>query len=230
MDYMLGDGIFVQGGLGYLALRDEFISKEKYSGPLSYFECGWLKSHDSSAVRFGLEYRNSSTIKNNNITANVIQVGANLDYLYFVGKFQIITHDIFAFLGPSMEMYYYDRTENIAGGSSNVYNSYARYYSLSLNSTFILPIGPYFSAEGSGMLNLIGWGEQSFISQNNSNRIKLISIFSGIRGYANILLRYYVSDAFLLKAGYRFEICQSTSWNYLLSASDNLIVVLVYRI
>ena len=231
MKNLLGDGIFVQGGLGYIALRDEYISKEKYSGSLSYFEAGWLKSHDSSAVRFGAEFRISSDLTNNNVTAKVTQAGLSLDYIYPIGSFQLFSHDIFAFLGPSMEVYSYNRTENIANGGSAIYNSSAEFYSLCVNSTFILPIGSDFSAECSGMLNLIGWGKRSVDSQNKKEKaLKTISIFSGIRGYTNILLRYNVSDAFLLKAGYRFNICQSTSWDYLLSASDNLIFVITYRI
>jgi hypothetical protein len=231
MDHLLGDGIFFQGGLGYLALHDEYISKEKYSGSLPYFEGGWLKSHDSSAVRFSLEYRSSSTVRNNNVSADVIQGLVNLDYIYPIGSFQLLMHDVFAFLGPSMEMYYYNRTENIARGGSATYNSYAIYYSLSVNSTFILPLGSNYSAECSGVLNLFGWGKRSINSQNNNEEaFKPISIISGLRGSTNILLRYNISDALLLKAGYRFEICQSTSWDYLLSASDNLIIVVSFRI
>jgi hypothetical protein len=231
LERLLGDGIFIQGGLGYLALHDEYISKEKYSGSLSYFEGGWLKSHDSSTVRFGLEFRSSSAVRNNNVLAEVIQGGVNLDYIYPIGNFRLFAHDVYAFLGPSMEMYYYNRTENIARGGSATYNSYATFYSLSVNSTFILPLGSGFSSECSGVLNLIGWGKRSINSQNNNEEaFKPISIFSGIRGSTNILLRYNISDALLLKAGYRFEICQSTSWDYLLSASDNLIFVVSYRI
>ncbi|MGD0038404.1 MAG: hypothetical protein ABSC53_14045 [Bacteroidota bacterium] len=227
LNHLLGDGIFVQGGLGYLAVRDEYISKEKYSGSLPYFEGGWIKSHDSSAVRFGIEYRSSSDVRNNNVSAKVIQGGLNLDYIYPIGTFQIIKHDIFAFFGPSMEMYAYDRTENIAGGSGDFYHSYATLFFLCINSTLILPLGSDFSAEWSGMLNLIGWGNRSSVPQNKT---KFISVISGISGYTNILLRYNITETFLLKVGYRFEISQSTSWDYLLSASDNVIVVLAYRI
>lgn len=228
---LLGGGIFLQGGLGSLALRDEYISKEKYSGSLPYFECGWLKSHDSSAVRFGLEFRSSSTVNNNRVSAEVVQGGVNLDYIYPIGRFQLFAHTIYAFLGPSMEMYYYNRTENIARGGSAAYNSYVTYYSLSVNSTLILPLGSDLSSECSGVLNLTGWGKRSITSQNNDQKaFKPISVFSGIRGSTNILLRYNVSDALLLKAGYRFEICQMTSWDYLLSASDNLIIAVMYRL
>lgn len=224
MKSLLGDGIFIQGGFGYLALHDEYISNEKYSGYLPYFEAGWLKSQDSSAVSFSVKFRNSSSMKNNNLSAKVVQGGFNLNYIYPIGTFKLFTHDVFAFLGPSMEIYSYERDENIAGGG---YQSYATYYSLGVNSTLILPVGSNFSAECSGMLNLIGWGQRSVSSQKQT---KFISIFSGIRGYTNFLLRFNISDNFMLKAGYRFEICQSSTWDYLLSASDNFIFVLSYGI
>jgi hypothetical protein len=230
---LLGDGIFVQGGVGYLALHDEFISTEKYSGPMSYFEVGWLKSRDSSAVRLSLEYRSAPAVKNNNVSAGVSQAELNLDYHYPVGTFEFLGRDVFALLGPSAEIYVYDRSQNIAKQASDIDNtqSYALFLSLGVNSTLVLPITSDFSAECSGRLNLIGVGGRSVNTQDQSTRaFKPVSIISGLRGSMNILLRYDVGDVLLLKAGYRFEICQSSSWDYLVSASDNLVVVITYRI
>ncbi len=231
---LLGDGIFVQDGLGYLALRDDYISDEKYSGSLSYLELGWLRSRDSSASRFSMEYRNSSDVRNNNVSADVIQAALNLDYLYPVGAFPLFERDVFAFLGPSAETYLYFRTQNIANGGEAIFNAYsfATFFSLGINSELVLPIGSSFSAEWSGRLSLIGFGGRLVSLENNSNEkfFKLVSIISGIQGSTNILLRYNVSDALLLKAGYRFEICQSNSWDYLFSASDNLIFVVSYQL
>ncbi len=231
---LLGDGIFVQGGLGYLALRDDYISDEKYSGSLPYLELGWLRSRDSSASRFSMEYRNSSDIRNNNVSASVTQTALNLDYLYPIGTFPLYMHDVFAFLGPSAETYLYFRSQNIANGGLAIFNAYsfATFFTLGINSELVLPMGSSFSAEWSGRLNLLGFGGRLVSLQDNSNDkfLKLVSIISGIQGSTNILLRYNVSDALLLKVGYRFEICQSTSWDYLLSGSDNVIFVVSYQL
>jgi len=231
---LLGEGIFVQGGLGYLALRDDYISNEKYSGSLSYFELGWLRSRDSSASRFSMEYRSSSDVKDNNVSANVVQAALNLDYLYPVGAFSLFDRDVFAFLGPSAETYLYFRTQNIANGGEAIFNAYsfATFFTLGINSELVLPLRSFFSAEWSGRLNLVGFGGRLVNLQINSNEkfFKLVSIISGIQGTTNILLRYNVSDALMLKAGYRLEVRQSNSWDYLLSASDNLIFVVSYQL
>jgi len=230
---LLGDGISAQAGLGRLALRDVYISDEKYSGSLSYFEIGWLRSRDSSASRFSMEFRSSSNVKNNNVSADVIQTVSNLDYLYPAGTISFLTHDAFAFLGPSAEMYLYFRNQNIAGGGKALFNAYsfATFFSLGMNSELILPIGSSFSAEWSARVNLAGFGGRLVNLQNNSNDkfFKPVTIISGIQGSTSVLLRYSVSQDFTFKAGYRFEICQSNSWDYLLSASDNVILVVSYH-
>ncbi len=234
---LLGDGISVQGGLGHLALRDDYISQEVYTGTLPYFEVVWLRSHDSSAYRFGLEYRNASNIRNNNVSTGVTQATLYLDFLYSTGQFSLLSKDVFTYAGPSTDIYVYFRDQNIAhGGSSAIFNvySFAMFFSLGMNSTFVLPLQSKLSAEWLSRANILTFGMRLINMQdNNSDKEKMskvTSIFSGIRGRSDLLLRYNVTDGLMLKAGYRFEICQSSSWDYLLSVSDNLVFILTYNL
>jgi hypothetical protein len=70
-------GIFVGYGLGSYSVKDEYISKEKYSGTLPYFNVEWVRFHDKNAYRLEFEYRNSSKISNNKISAKVGQFTFN---------------------------------------------------------------------------------------------------------------------------------------------------------
>jgi hypothetical protein len=100
-----------------------------------------------------------------------------------------------------------------------------------VNSTLVLPLQSDFSLEGSGVLNVLSLGLRlADINAKHQKFAKATSVLSGLRGHAELLLRYTLTDAVMLKAGYRFEICQSNSWNYLIAASDNLILVLSYRL
>jgi hypothetical protein len=68
---VLPSGIFVGYGLGSYSVKDEYISKERYSGTLPYFDVEWVRLHDRWTYRLEFEYRNSSDISNNNISAEV---------------------------------------------------------------------------------------------------------------------------------------------------------------
>ncbi|HLF19262.1 MAG TPA: hypothetical protein VI704_00580 [Bacteroidota bacterium] len=85
--------------------------------------------------------------------------------------------------------------------------------------------------ESSARIALLSYaGRLADVHDKNASFFKPATIFSGLRGYTEFLLRYDLSERFLLKGGYRFEICQSASWDYLLSASDNLVLILAVRI
>jgi hypothetical protein len=230
---LLGNGISVRVGLGHLALRDNYISDEKYSGSFPSFGIFWLRGDTSFAHRLGLDYAASSDIRNNNVSTQVMQTGLNLDFLNSVGKFQVLSHDVAAYIGPSAEFYVHYRQQNIARGGNAGFNAYsfALYISLSANSTLVIPLSPDFSAETSARLALLSAaGRLADMHDNKAKFFKLVTVFSGLRGYTEFLVRYNLSERFLLKAGYRFEICQSSSWDYLLSASDNLVLIATVRL
>ena len=227
-EHLLGPGLSIRGGLGHVAVRDRYISEEKYSGTLPSFAVSWLRGDTSSAYRLSFKYAGSSDIKNNNVSAEVMQSGLGLDYLYSVGKFRLLSHDVFAFVGPSTEFYFYYRQQHIATGGNALFGAYsmAFFLSASVNSTFAVPLSSVFSAETSARLALLSIGGRLIDFHDESAKfMKPVSVLSGVRGHIDFLLNYDVSNRVRLKAGYSFEICQSSTWDYLLSASDNVVVL-----
>ena len=230
---LLGNGLSISGGLGHFAIRDEYISDEKYSGSLPYFEATWLRGDDTSAYRLGFEYRSSSEVRNYNVTAGIAEASLNLDYLNYVGKFSFIGRDVFAYLGPSGEIYIYYRQQNIANGGIALFDAYsfALFFSGAVNSTLVMPVRPGLFAELSGELDLVSFGGRLPNLYNGAASIvKFVSLLSGARGSSQLLLRYDMNGSLSISGGYRFEICQSASWNYLISASDNIVVIVTYRL
>jgi hypothetical protein len=232
-EHLLGNGISVLGGLGHLAIRDQYISDEKYSGTLPSFGVSWLRGDTSSAYRLGFNYAGSSDIRNNNVSAQVMQSGLSLDYLYSVGEFRFLSHDVFAYIGPSTELFFYYRQQRIATGGNAFFSAYsfAFFLSASANSTLVVPISPVVSVESSARLALLSVGFRLTDFQDKSATLmKLVSPLSGVRGQIGFLLDYDMSDRVRLKTGYQFEICQSSSWEYLLSASDNVVLIITVRL
>ncbi|GAF92364.1 unnamed protein product, partial [marine sediment metagenome] len=105
-------GINLEYGIGNYSVKDEYISKEKYSGTLPYFNIEWIRFHNKNGYRLEFEYRNSTNIKNNNISAKVQQFTFNQDFIYPVGSFSLISKNVYAYLGPSVQFFYYDINYN----------------------------------------------------------------------------------------------------------------------
>lgn len=102
---VFSEGIAVHGGIGWLAVRDEYISKERYAGLLPYSAIGWSRFHETYGYNLALEYRYGSAMKNHNVSAQITEFSLNLDYLYPVGEFALFSRDVLAYLGPSPELF-----------------------------------------------------------------------------------------------------------------------------
>lgn len=82
-------GLFVGYGVGSYSVKDEYISKQKYSGTLPCFNVEWVRFHNKKGYSLEFEYRNSGNISNNNISAKVGQFIFNQDFTYSIGNFYI---------------------------------------------------------------------------------------------------------------------------------------------
>lgn len=229
---LLDDGLSITGGTGRFAIVDDYISDQRYEGTLPFFAVGWLHSRDSSAYRLGFEYRNSQDVANHNVSASITLASLNLDFFYYTGDFAFLGRKIFTFVGPSTEMYLYYRQQNIASGGAAVEDVYsmALFFSGGINSTFVLPLSRRFAAEWSAELNLLAFGGRiPNMEESSGTFVKFVTSFSGVRGNTRIFLRYDLMNNVSIKVGYRFELCQSSSWDYMIAASDNLLLTLTYR-
>ena len=100
-------GISVEYGLGNYSVRDEYISKEKYSGTLPSFRVSWSRFHNKYGYYLSLEYANSSNIKNYNVSTDIYQFALNQGFLYPLPKMSLFNRDVNAFLGPSTELFFF---------------------------------------------------------------------------------------------------------------------------
>ena len=229
----LGSGLSISAGLGHLAVLDDYISNQWYSGSLPYFEAAWLRRSDSSAYRLGFIYRYSSDIRNYNVSAGITEALLSLDFLSPTGGFSLLGRDVFAYWGPSAEFFVYYRQQNIASGGNALFNAYsfAMFFSGGINSTLSMPLESDFTLMLSGELNLLSFGARlTDLNDHDARFVKFGSLLSGVRGHTDLMLRYDLSNALSASAHYRFEICQSGTWNYLIAVSDNLVATVTYRL
>ena len=230
-------GVTIEYGIGHFSIRDEFISKEKYSGALPYFSASWSRFHKKYGFRQKLEFRNSSNVKNYNVSTDIDQFALHRDYLYPTRKFTILSKDVFSYLGPSTEFFLFSNKPNYMEGGIHINYSFVLLVSGGINAEFIVPMQHGFQIESSAYLSLLSLGLRTpeFIKPKEEENeeespAKLLTPFSGINSIVSVGTRYRFSKFLSMRLDYKFQLPRIRALDPLLSASDNIILSLTYHI
>ncbi len=226
---LLPSGISLEYGIGSFAVTDEYISKEKYSGSLPYYGISWYKPHDNYVYRLSLNYRNSSEIKNNNVSADVHQFTLNQGFSYALPKFSLFDKDAYLYLGPSAELFFYFNKQNIAVSGFDYAQSFAALISGGVTSQLFYKFWNDFDIEANLDFSLLSFAFRMVDEEEtDESSVKLLTIISGTNLNFNFGPRYYLFDNLSIKAAYLFHLTRIGSWEPLLSASDNVVFTLTY--
>ncbi len=223
-------GISIEYGIGNYSLKDEFISKEKYSGTLPYFSLGWAQEHNKIAYRLNLEYRHSNNLKNNNVTSDLKQFALKQGFLYPLKKATLFKKDLFIWLGPTADIFIYFNEPNIAYSGINLAMSFAGLISVGFDADFVYPLSDKFQLESTVYLSVLSLGFRMIeFGSSDETAIKLLTSFTGLNSYFNLGVRYYIIERLSVRLYYKFEYMRISAWAPVHSASDNLILGLSYR-
>jgi hypothetical protein len=223
------EGISLEYGIGSLAVTDEYISKEKYSGTLPYYGISWSKPHDNYIYRLSMNYRYSSEIKNNNVSADIHQFTLNQGFSYALPKFTIFNKDAYLFFGPSMELFFYFNKQNIAVSGFDYAQSFAMLISGGINSQIFYKLFDKLNIEGTLDFSILSFGFRMVDEEEtDESPVKILTLISANNVVLTLGPRYYLFDNLSLKAAYLFHFTRIDSWEPLLSASDNVVFTLTY--
>jgi hypothetical protein len=224
-------GISLQASTGYLAIRDEHISKEKYDGPVSGVGLQWSRYHETYSFRVAIFYQKASTIKNFNISAKLSQGVFSFVNRYPAGTFGLFDKNVFVALGPAVDILFYSRQQHIAQNPNDgldIYRSSVWLCSLGGRGEAILVFDPKIQIEGAMQLSLLSLGGGSGSSSNSSTSLRFLTVFAGMHGATEFGLRYFPIHGVTLRAGCSFDMLRINSWNYILASSDNVFLSIAY--
>lgn len=226
-----GKGITLRYGIGSLALRDEFISKEKYTGTSPVYFVSWSRYNKNFGLDIYLKWENSSPVKNYNVTSNVSQSLIGIAFYYPVGSVSIFRKNLFFFLGPAAEMFQYNQTRNITNYSAYNENALALLASASISAKAFYVINKAFMLEASAQLSLLSVANKTTSSlpggTNTANAV--LTALYGFHSNVGINIRYLILNHITASAGYRFDLSQITEWDYFITAEDELSAGLSYN-
>ena len=222
-------GISLEYGVGSYAVTDEYISKEKYSGAFPYYGIRWVKPHDNYVYHLGLSFRNSSDIKNNNVSTDIYQFTLNQGFNYALPKFTMFGNDVYLYLGPSTELFFYYNSQNIAVAGFDYAQSIAMLISLGLSSELYYKLSNNFYIETSLDFNILSLGFRMIDNEeSDESPVKILTAISATNASLRLGTRYKIKENLSIKASYLFNLTMINTWETLHSASDNLIFTITY--
>ena len=223
------EGISIEYGIGSYAVTDEYISAEKYSGTIPYYSIMWTKQHSDYVYHLKIDFGNSSEIKNYNVSADIYQFTLNQGFSYAIPKFTMFNKDAYLYLGPSAELFFYYNKQNIAVSGFDYSQSFALLISAGVNSQLFYKLWNDFNIEGSLDFNVLSLVFRMVdMEENNESPAKILTLISANNVVFTIGPRYYLFDNLSVKAAYLFNLTRISTWEPLLSASDNVVFTLTY--
>ncbi len=227
----IDNGLTFNAGYDIIAVKDEFISQEKYTGTSPSFLLDWTGMYDSSGFHLSFGIISSAKVNNYNVSAEVTEAALNLAYVYPIGNIKLFNREIKLFLGPSPELFFHFRTEDIAKGA--VFDAYSAAFLFSAGARLdmIMPVNKAWQLEGDIYSSLLSLGGK-FINplDHNTSMMKILTMFTGMSSYIEAAARYNLMKNISLRAGYKFSFVRISAWDYFISAKDDFNFSLTYSL
>lgn len=220
-------GLSVSIGPSHVAVKDEFISGEKYSGSGNSYLIQWAKLHQTYFYELRFEGISGATIKNNLMNAELSDFSLEMAYAYPVGNSTLFGKPLSLWAGPVPGLYFHYRAEDIGRGGSTQMDAYsfAVLFSAGAKVYAFLPVNDRFTAKGELSTTVVSLGAKFIDPEDKSkSMVKLLTLFSGMRLSMLYSMQYKISDLFSASIGYRFNLTRITAWDPLVLGSDNIFV------
>ncbi len=223
------EGVTIEYGIGSLAVTDEYISAEKYSGSIPYYSIGWRNQHSDYVYHLEIDFRSSNKIKNYNVGTDIYQFTLNQGFDYALPEFDFLGKEASAYVGPAAELYFYFNQQNIAVSGFDYAQSFAILLSGGISSELLYKLYSDLNIEGSLQFSLLSLGFRMVDEEETDEKpVKILSLFSATNLVFKFGPRYYIFDNLSVKASYLFHFTRISSWEPLLSASDNAVLTITY--
>ena len=224
------NGVALEYGIGKLSIRDEYISKEKYSGKIPYFSVTWSQTDNSDGYALGLHHRHSSDIMNYNMRADITEFSLFFDKFHRNNRILKAFPKLLTYLGPSLEFYTIFFDQKVAGNGLNASFSFFSMFSLAANSMHYYHIADKLWVVGRVRVSLVSVGLRMVdFTGSDEEPLGILHPLSALKVTTNVGLLYEVSENISARFVYKFQFLRLQEWDPILSASDNVTVDLKYN-
>jgi hypothetical protein len=225
-DMMHGNGITLSAGVSYIAVRDEYLSPEKYTATLPIWGVAWSRFSTTFAYRLTFQYQSTTHLKSYNVSADLHQGSVRLDILFPIGDFELMNRKASAWLGPGSEFFAHTRRQRIAGDVKES-STFSSIYGNVVGQLFY-PLASSLNVEAVSSFSLFSLAAKTNVETGSESTTKLQSLFTSLRAEGEIRLRHRFIGSLSAFAGYRFELTRATAWDFFIAGNDQLLLAITY--
>ena len=223
-------GISLQYGLGSFAVRDNYISPERYDGVLPFYAIEWTRTHNRYVYKLNFAFRQADDITNYNVSTHILSFRFSQGFLYPLKSLRLFERDFGLWLGPTTDIFYYSNNPDIAVSGFDYTNSYAALFSLGFRGDAIYPVSDRFSIESTLQSTIFSAGIRAVDSEEeDQSGTKPLTLASGLHASFDLGVGYDLFPWLSISLAYKFELTRITAWENILSSSNSAIIGLYFK-
>ena len=231
LENLLDTRFSIKFGLTNTVLKDEYISKEKYSDSYPFIAFGITQMWAGKINEIVLSHGNTETLANNNLESWYEYTTLNFNLLYPLRLVPNDSNSSVIYLGPSISYYSYNFSHTFAIASG--YESEGSLLSLGISSKFIYALYPKFKIEVALSTSLVSIAEKTFDNQKypdfEGTSARTTILETGIIDFGT-KIRIPVFNKFKLFLGYDLKYIRIGDWDNYNSLNNLFFVEISYDI
>ena len=107
-------GLTVEYGLGGVAVKDDYLSGERYTGKTPFLGVWYNRLNDKKGFQLGFTFQKDEQLENNAIRASFLQASLIYDQFFNVKSFTLFQQPATWYFGPSVEYFEYELVNRFA--------------------------------------------------------------------------------------------------------------------
>ena len=221
-------------GIGSFSVKDYYFSEQKYAGNMPFISLEWMQPHDRYGYRMGFDFQKSNEIENYTMTATVSQFSFYQDFLYTIGKFRLFKNDVYTYVGPSVDYFFYYNQQNFSGSGIYFDFSFVTMISAAVDLYLNMPLGSRWFIECNLRFSILSLGLQMpevmlDEGEEPGTTVKLLTPFNGLKTSFDIGGGFMITKWLSFSLAYRGAFSNIIIRERVSAASDNLIGTIAFH-
>jgi hypothetical protein len=228
--YPFATGATLATGVGWYAVRDEFLSRDRYHGRARFSELSWTRFRGGAGSRLAFGFRAGTEVESNRVSSIVTTGSLSLEYFYRVGRPTILGRGASLFLGPSAGISAYVNDQEVASNGLDLAVSFASLISIGVASAAVVELTRKAHLQAAFRLDVVSVGARIVdLIESDESPVKVLPFTRGTEAVGRVGFGFDAFRHIALGVHYQTRFLRISSWDHLVAASDSVVVSITLR-